>query len=122
MKYQAKQFNKGICDEDYGRGRERGETAGDSGSCLRFATVCGIAPLPFVSSFPFKDPAGCMACPFCFEDVAPTTGLGTASNSSSGIGGQYVLSTCFSAGRLMGLDRKKSMPDSRHSYILLAQH
>ena len=122
MKYQAKQFKKGSCDEDHARGRDRGETAGDSCSCLRFATVGGTAVLPFVGGLPFKGPAGCTAYPLCFEDVTSTAGLGIASNSSSGIGGQYVLSTCFSAGRLIGLDRKKSMPDSRHSYMHLAQH
>jgi hypothetical protein len=40
---------------------------------------------------------------------------GVVSNSSSGMVGQYVLSTCLSAGRRMGFERKKSMPDSRHS-------
>jgi hypothetical protein len=37
------------------------------------------------------------------------------SASSSGIVGQYVLRTCLRAGRRMGLERKKSMPESRHS-------
>jgi hypothetical protein len=40
---------------------------------------------------------------------------GVVSDSSSGMVGQYVLSTCLSAGRRMGFERKKSMPDSRHS-------
>jgi hypothetical protein len=39
--------------------------------------------------------------------------------SSSGMVGQYVLSTCLRAGRRMGLERKKSMPESRHSCVLL---
>jgi hypothetical protein len=37
------------------------------------------------------------------------------SPSSSGIVGQYVFKTCLRAGRRMGLERKKSMPESRHS-------
>jgi hypothetical protein len=36
-------------------------------------------------------------------------------SSSSMMGGQYVLRTCLSAGRRMGLDKKKSMPESIHS-------
>lgn len=52
--------------------------------------------------------------------AAPAGFLSTAggvvvSPSSSGIVGQYVLSTCFSAGRRIGFERKKSMPESRHS-------
>jgi len=42
-------------------------------------------------------------------------GGGVISPSSSGIGGQYVFSTCLSAGRRIGLDKKKSIPESRHS-------
>jgi hypothetical protein len=40
--------------------------------------------------------------------------------SSSGIVGQYVLRTCLSAGRRMGLERKKSMPESRHSCVYVS--
>jgi len=35
--------------------------------------------------------------------------------SSSGMVGQYVLRTCLRAGRRMGFERKKSIPESRHS-------
>jgi hypothetical protein len=57
--------------------------------------------------------AGCAARPLGIE--APVPGGVVESLSSSGIVGQYVLSTCLSAGRRMGFDRKKSMPESRHS-------
>jgi hypothetical protein len=53
--------------------------------------------------------------PFAFGADVSVAGGVVASPSSSGIGGQYVLRTCLSAGRRMGLDKKKSMPDSRHS-------
>jgi hypothetical protein len=42
---------------------------------------------------------------------------GVVSPSSSGMVGQYVLRTCLRAGRRMGLERKKSMPESRHSCL-----
>ena len=66
---------------------------------------------------PTVDDAGGAALPFALGLLVFG---GVGSSSSSGIGGQYVLSTCFSAGRRMGFDRKKSMPEARHSYRLLA--
>ena len=54
-----------------------------------------------------------VARPFALNTVDSVAGGVVAdSPSSSGIGGQYVLSTCFSAGRLIGFDRKKSIPQS----------
>ena len=49
---------------------------------------------------------------FCF-------GL-SGSSGASAIVAQYFLRTCFNAGLLMGLGRKKSMPESRHSLTLLS--
>lgn len=48
-------------------------------------------------------------------DFDGSIGGGVISPSSSGMGGQYVFSTCLSAGRRIGLERKKFMPESRHS-------
>jgi hypothetical protein len=48
--------------------------------------------------------------------------FGGVVSSSSGMVGQYVLRTCLSAGRRMGFDRKKSMPESRHSWSMLAYY
>lgn len=42
------------------------------------------------------------------------------SSAASGIVAQYRLSTCLRAGRRMGLGRKKSMPESIHSFTLLS--
>lgn len=42
------------------------------------------------------------------------------SASSSGMVGQYVLRTCLSAGRRMGFERKKFMPESRHSCMVIS--
>jgi hypothetical protein len=57
--------------------------------------------------------AGCAARPLsCFAEL--DVGGVVDSLSSSGMVGQYVLSTCLSAGRRIGFDRKKSMPESRH--------
>ena len=41
-------------------------------------------------------------------------------STASGIVAQYFFKTCFRAGRLMGLGRKKSMPESIHSLTLLS--
>ena len=59
---------------------------------------------------------GAVTPPFAFAFACERSdGGGVVSPSSSGIGGQYVFSTCFSAGRRIGLDKKKFMPESRHS-------
>lgn len=70
---------------------------------------------------------GCVALPLAFDVFAASAvmALGSpggvvGSSSSSRIVGQYVFSTCLSAGRRIGFDRKKSMPESRHSYVRLA--
>jgi hypothetical protein len=57
--------------------------------------------------------AGFDACPLDFFAALEVGGI-VDSLSSSGMVGQYVLSTCLSAGRRIGFDRKKSMPESRH--------
>lgn len=60
--------------------------------------------------------AGFTATPFGFGfGVKTAEPGGVVSDSSSGIVGQYVLRTCFRAGRRIGFERKKSMPESRHS-------
>lgn len=84
-----------------------GEMAGESSLGSLVATmVKGARPVLFGGT-------GCDALPLgCAELVV---GGVVDSLSSSGIVGQYVLRTCFSAGRRMGLERKKSMPESRHS-------
>jgi hypothetical protein len=63
--------------------------------------------------------AGCDVPPFGFEVACAVLG-GVVSSSSSGIVGQYVFRTCLSAGRRIGFERKKSMPESRHSCNVLA--
>ena len=62
--------------------------------------------------------AGFTATPFGFGVKTAEPG-GVVSDSSSGIVGQYVFRTCLRAGRRIGFERKKSMPESRHSYGLL---
>jgi len=68
----------------------------------------GPTPLPGV------DASGGIAPPFGFDDSCGAVGA-VASPSSSGIGGQYVFKTCFRAGRRIGLDKKKFIPESKHS-------
>lgn len=41
-------------------------------------------------------------------------------SSASGMVAQYLFSTCFSAGLLIGFGKKKSMPESMHSFTLLS--
>jgi hypothetical protein len=61
----------------------------------------------------FATPLGRAMDPFgTLEDAGPIMGGVVASPSSSGIGGQYLLRTCLRAGRRMGFDKKKSMPES----------
>jgi hypothetical protein len=61
--------------------------------------------------------AGCDALPLAgFAAAAVLEPGGVVDSSSSGMGGQYVLRTCLSAGRRMGLERKKSIPESIHSF------
>ena len=66
--------------------------------------------------------AGCTMLPlgFGFEGFLIVAGGVVTSPSSSGMVGQYVFSTCLRAGRRMGFERKKSMPESRHSFTLLS--
>lgn len=52
---------------------------------------------------------------WCFED-----GECSDSSEASGMVAQYLFRTCLSAGLRMGLGRKKSMPESRHSLTLLS--
>ena len=42
------------------------------------------------------------------------------SSAASGMVAQYLLRTCLRAGRRIGLGRKKSMPESMHSFTLLS--
>ena len=44
----------------------------------------------------------------------------SGSSVASGIVAQYRLRTCLRAGRRIGLGRKKSMPESMHSFTLLS--
>ena len=44
----------------------------------------------------------------------------STSSAASGIVAQYRLSTCLRAGRRIGLGKKKSMPESIHSFTLLS--
>ena len=67
---------------------------------------------------PAASGAGFTATPFGFGVKTAEPG-GVVSDSSSGMVGQYVLRTCLRAGRRIGFERKKSMPESRHSYDLL---
>ena len=44
----------------------------------------------------------------------------SGSSAASGIVAQYRFRTCLRAGRRIGLGRKKSMPESMHSFTLLS--
>ena len=44
----------------------------------------------------------------------------SVSSAASGIVAQYRLRTCLRAGRRIGLGRKKSIPESMHSFTLLS--
>jgi len=44
----------------------------------------------------------------------------STSSAASGIVGQYRFSTCLSAGRRIGLGRKKFMPEAMHSLMLFS--
>lgn len=47
-------------------------------------------------------------------------GVSSASSAASGMVGQYLSRTCLSAGRRMGLGRKKFMPEAMHSLTLFS--
>jgi hypothetical protein len=44
--------------------------------------------LLIIDDVPLKGPAGCVVRPFCCDEVTLAVGVGIASESSSGIGGQ----------------------------------
>jgi hypothetical protein len=67
---------------------------------------------------PVTDVGCCEKGPLGFDEDGSLAGGVDASPSSSGMGAQYVFKTCFNAGRLIGLDKKKSIPESRHSFTL----
>lgn len=91
-----------------------GDIAGESSACRR-SLVPAITVTGAVAALTLPNIAGCIALPFGFDESV--AGGVVASASSSGMVGQYVLSTCLSAGRRIGFDRKKSMPESRHSWL-----
>jgi hypothetical protein len=99
----------------YAAGEVVGDMAGDS-SARRLSLV---AVTMVKGAVELADGAGFAAAPFAFGAAVAVLG-GVVSESSSGMVGQYVLRTCLRAGRRMGFERKKSMPESRHSYVLLA--
>jgi hypothetical protein len=91
-----------------------GDIAGDS-SARRLSLV----PETMVKgAVVFAEGTGFTAAPFVCDLGIALFG-GVVSDSSSGIVGQYVLRTCLRAGRRIGFERKKSMPESRHSYDML---
>lgn len=97
-------------------GLVRGEMAGDAWlSLVAATTVTGATALLTPASVLDR---GCATPPFAF-DGSVAGGVVADSPSSSGIGAQYVFKTCLSAGRRMGFDRKKSMPESKHSWTMV---
>jgi hypothetical protein len=88
-----------------------GDIAGESSECRAALVVVTIVKGAVVVLL--LEVAGCVTFPL--DLVGSPAGICGGDSSSSGMGGQYVLRTCFSAGRRIGLERKKSMPDSRHS-------
>jgi hypothetical protein len=89
-----------------------GDMAGEScGLVVPVESIENGAVLVFVA---LLGATGCAVC------VVADVGGVVDSLSSSGIVGQYVLSTCLSAGRRIGFDKKKSMPESRHSYVFVS--
>jgi hypothetical protein len=95
-------------------GEVMGDIDGDSSGCR-----LSLAPATTVKGAVDVVVAGGDAPSVGFEVACAVLG-GVVSISSSGIVGQYVLRTCLSAGRRMGFERKKSMPESRHSCNVLA--
>jgi hypothetical protein len=87
--------------------------AGDV-SLLRVIVVTGATGLLVLAG---ADVEGTARPLLGFDEAEASSVAGgvVAASFSSGIGAQYVLRTCFSAGRRMGLDKKKSMPESIHS-------
>jgi hypothetical protein len=92
-----------------GPGCDSGETAGEGTSCL----LTGLATLVTgkLTGLAFAVPVGRAMDPFG-TTVGLLGGGVVASPSSSGMGGQYLLRTCLRAGRRMGFDKKKSIPES----------
>ena len=109
---------------------ERNESSGyDYGTGEDIGLIAGLSSPPPLSLVPATNVNGAVdgACATvrCFGSgfSAPfglVALLGSVVSSSSGMVGQYVLRTCLSAGRRMGFERKKSMPESRHSWSMLA--
>ena len=97
-------------------GEIEGESALDNASVLCATAEKGLAS--FILAMAFVEPFAVVE-PFAFAlgfSVAATVAVcGGVVSASSGMVEQYVLSTCLRAGRRMGLERKKSMPESRHS-------
>jgi hypothetical protein len=96
---------------DYDMGVVLGEIAGES-FCLVLVEIMENGAALAVLFVALVGAAGLAALPL--SAVLDDGGV-FDSVSSSGMVGQYVLRTCLSAGRRMGFERKKSMPDSRHS-------
>jgi hypothetical protein len=113
-----KRCGDGRCHCRYAAGGEViGDTAGDS-SARRFSLVL-VADTMVKGAVVFAPGAGTTTAPFVLGASFAEPG-GVVSESSSGIVGQYVLRTCLRAGRRIGFERKKSMPESRHSCDMLA--
>jgi hypothetical protein len=113
--YRAKQLNEKLRKIAYVCGYDSGDVAGEmAGDSLwsLVATIVKGARLP-VLVLMLPGAAGCDALPLAGAALLDPGGV--VDSSSSGMGGQYVLRTCLSAGRRMGLERKKSIPESIHS-------
>lgn len=114
----GKEKERVMCHVTYDRGDTLGVRAGESVVLdSLFATMlkgARVADADVVVGGAWL--ADAVALPFgtLFSTVLEPGGV--VSLSSSGMVGQYVLRTCLRAGRRMGLERKKSMPESRHSY------
>lgn len=82
-----------------------GDTAGDSeAATLATGVLVALAVVGLLDD---------AAEPFCgFDEEVGASCGGGCSFSSSGMGGQYLLRTCLRAGRRMGFDKKKSIPES----------
>jgi hypothetical protein len=89
-----------------------GDMAGESSRLASLVATMENGAVVLVLTV-FLGAAGWAACPLGGFEALDVGGV-VDSLSSSGMVGQYVLSTCLSAGRRIGFDRKKSMPDSRH--------
>jgi hypothetical protein len=102
---------------DYGMGDVLGEMAGESFCRVLVEIMENGAALTVVLAV-LLGAAGLAAWPL--RAVLDDGGV-FDSVSSSGMVGQYVLRTCLSAGRRMGFERKKSMPESRHSCVYVSR-